>query len=231
MRLRCTPSNARAKRVSATKSRSATASRLLSKTAPNSRYVAVAAGSSGNDEPASAPAPSAETSVRTRASRSRSDITLEGPAVSEEVVGQRDRLGLLEVRVARQIGVARRLGLGEQRALETDDQIDHLVDRAARPEPEIGRDLVVAAPAGVHLRPGRIEFGDPPFDRGVDVLVALHEREGAVGDLALDRVEGREHGVPLAIGQESDVGEHPHVGPRAGGCPRGTSAGRRAASR
>ena len=57
IRLRWTPRRARTNRASATKSRSLVTSSEFSNTAPNPRSRAVAAGSSGSDEPASAPAP------------------------------------------------------------------------------------------------------------------------------------------------------------------------------
>ena len=67
-----TPRSAKSKSDSATKSRSLTASSELANTPANPRSLAAAAGSSGNDEPASAPAPRGETSSRRRVSINRS---------------------------------------------------------------------------------------------------------------------------------------------------------------
>ena len=81
------------------------------------------------------------------------DVAPERPAVRQQVVGQQHRLRPLQVRVARQVGGARVLGPGEEHAL----QLRHLAgDRgelALAEEAERGGHLVVAAAAGVELRP------------------------------------------------------------------------------
>ena len=61
------------------------------------------------------------------------------------------------------------------------------VDRAAHPQPEIGRDLVVARARRVQP-PGRRadQLGEPRLDVEVDVLVRLAEDEGAGFDLGPD---------------------------------------------
>ncbi len=66
------PSIAMSKRVSATKSRSLTASMELAIGAENPRSSAVTFGKIGSDVPASAPAPSGETFMRSFASKRRS---------------------------------------------------------------------------------------------------------------------------------------------------------------
>src|SRR3954454_17636009 len=68
---RCTPSSAAQKRNSAAKSRSLTASIELAAADENPSSLATAFGSSGSDDPASAPAPSGETAARRSQSTSR----------------------------------------------------------------------------------------------------------------------------------------------------------------
>ena len=53
---------------------------------------------------------------------------------------------------------------------------------ALAPEAQIGGDLIVAAPCGVQLGAGGAgELGDSAFDRRVQVLVRVEERERVVG--------------------------------------------------
>ena len=93
---------------------------------------------------------------------------------------------------------------------------DLVVALAAHVEPEVERDLVVAAPTGMELGAGTArDLGDAAFDRGVDVLVGGSEREGAVGQLRADPIErGMDHRA-LFGGQQSDVLQHRHVRARA----------------
>ena len=78
---------------SATKSRSDTASRLFSNRAAKPRSSATPSGSSGIDEPASAPAPSGDTSARARGVEEPVDVAGQRPPVGEEVVGERRPAG------------------------------------------------------------------------------------------------------------------------------------------
>lgn len=75
---RCTPVIAAANRNSATKSRSATASIELGAAASKPSSAAVACGSSGSEDPASAPEPSGEIAARLSQSRSRSMSRVSG---------------------------------------------------------------------------------------------------------------------------------------------------------
>ena len=138
-----------------------------------------AAGSSGRLEPASAPAPSGDTSARVEAVAPAVDVAAERPEVREQVVREQHRLRALQVRVA---GEVRRRSASSARRSSTacSSWMRARPARALAPEeqPQVERDLVVAAAAGVQLGAGRArDLGDPPLDRGVDVFVGRRERE------------------------------------------------------
>ena len=172
------PSSARSNSASATKSRSLTASSELANTSAKpsacgrrrrvdrQRRAGQRTGAErrhvesldGGDEPV--------------------DVAGQRPAVGQQVVGEQHRLGPLEVGVAGQVGVAGRLGPGQQHVLQGDDEPGDGDQLALAPQPQVGGDLVVAAAGGVQLGAGGAgELGDPALDGGVDVLVALDERE------------------------------------------------------
>ena len=123
------------------------------------------------------------------------DVAGEGPEVREEVVREQHRLGALQVRVAGEVDV---VGRGRRTSSSTAcRRVDVRGDvgaLAAQEQAQRGRDLVVAAPAGVQLRArGPGELGDPPLDGGVDVFVGRRELERAVGQLGADAIERGEH--------------------------------------
>ena len=87
-------------------------------------------GSSGRLDPASAPAPSGETSARRSASSESLEVAGERPEVREQVVREQHRLGALEVRVPREVDV----GAGLRGALEQDPlEIDAAPSATAAP--------------------------------------------------------------------------------------------------
>ncbi len=133
------------------------------------------------------------------------------------MVGQQDRLGPLQVGVPGQVGILRLPGPVEQHLLEGDHLAGQCFEFALGVEPEVGGDLVVAAPAGVQFGadvPGQL--GHPSFDRGVDVLVVGGEVEGAGGQLLLHLVEGGEQRLGLDRGEQPDPPEPAHMGARTG---------------
>ena len=70
-------------------------------------------------------------------------------------MGQQHRLGGLDVGRARQHGVPVALGQVDERPLEADDRRVQPVHGAARPQPQVRGDLVVARAAGVELAADR----------------------------------------------------------------------------
>ena len=106
------------------------------------------------------------------------DVAGQRPAVGQQVVGQQHGLGPLDVGVAGQVGVAGRLGPGQQHVLQVDDEAGDVDQLALAPQPQVRGHLVVAAARGVQLGAGAAgQLGDPALDGGVDVLVALGEGE------------------------------------------------------
>ena len=107
-------------------------------------------------------------------------VTLGHLDVGEQVMGEQDRLGRLDVGRAGQHGRALALGQADERALEREECGVERVDRPARPEPQVRGDLVVPRPAGVEP-PG--ERADPVGEGGLDVHVDVLERR-VPGDLS-----------------------------------------------
>jgi hypothetical protein len=58
------------------------------------------------------------------------------------------------------------------------------------------------------------QLGQPALDGHVDVLVVLGEREAAVGQLALHRVQAGEQRVAVGLLDDAPSREHPGVRPR-----------------
>ena len=130
----------------------------------------------------------------------------------EQVVREEDGLGPLQVRVPREVRVAGVLGPREEHLLELVDASDERGTLASEVEPDVERDLVVAATARVELGPRRPrDLGDAALDRGVDVLVAGLERERPAVELLPDAVERVGDGRGLLAGEQPDPGQHRHV--------------------
>ena len=88
------------------------------------------------------------------------------------MMAERDRLRDLQMREAGHHGVGMRLGLIDQRALKLAQCRVEAVDRAAHPQAEIGRDLIVARARRVQPSGRRADqLGKPRLDIQVDVLV------------------------------------------------------------
>ena len=90
------------------------------------------------------------------------DVTAKRPAVRKQMVSERNRLRLLQVGVARQVGIASRFRLDKQCPLQPPHQVDHLVERPSSPQTKIGCDLIVPASPVCIFAPA-VEFGDPPL--------------------------------------------------------------------
>jgi hypothetical protein len=118
-------------------------------------------------------------------------------------MGQRDGLGPLEVGIPGNNHVEVLTGLSEERPL-------HILEaRLQRPkvisqiQPEIERDLIVPAPAGMKLSSHRAhEFRQPAFHRHMNVLVRIRERETVFTKLVSNLFEPAHQGAPFRTGQD-----------------------------
>ena len=100
-----------------------------------------------------------------------------------------DRLGGLQVGVAGHDGGRVRVRLVDERRLQGAQLSVEAVDRLAHPEPEVGRDLVVARARRVQA-PGRLadQLRQARLDVHVDVLERRLEGELTAFDLSRNRV-------------------------------------------
>ena len=97
------------------------------------------------------------------------------------------RLGDLQMSVAGHHRAGFSLGAVDQRLLQVAHRRVEAVDRAAQPQPQIGRDLVIARPRGMEAprrRPDQL--GEPRFDIHVNVFEFGAEHEAAAFDLRPD---------------------------------------------
>ena len=159
---------------SCTKSRSLTASIEFANACRMPSRCAVAAGSRPRVEVAVAPAPSAETDVRSAHCDAALQVAQHRPRVREQVMAQRHRLGEPCMRRARHHGGSRvrvrgSPGFGPARRVAAS------IDRPCveQPQPQVGDHQIVARSACVELGPERTQtLGDRPFDDRMHVLVA-----------------------------------------------------------
>lgn len=97
------------------------------------------------------------------------------------------RLRTLQVRVARHQRVDMGARLDEQRAAQLVDQIDQLLGRADRIQPQIGRDLIIATACGVEPAAGIADLIDQArLDVHVDVLERVVPGQRTARELLLD---------------------------------------------
>ncbi len=81
-----------------------------------------------------------------------------------------------------------------------------------QPQPRRHQDLVVAAAASVHLAPGVAEPLDQArLDRGMAILVALVEDEGAAAEIGRQRVEFARQRRRFFRIEQADVGQSTDV--------------------
>jgi hypothetical protein len=76
------------------------------------------------------------------------------------MVSEAKRLGTLQMCVARNQGVAVKVGLVEQGALKAEQMLLKLIQTPPKPKPQIGPHLVVTTPTGVQFLANRTEQGN-----------------------------------------------------------------------
>ncbi len=91
------------------------------------------------------------------------------------------------------------------------------VDRLADPQPQIGRDLVIAAAGRVQLAPHLAEpLDECPFDVHVNVFELDVELEAALLNFAADVAQGLLNSPAFVVGEQADVGQHLGMRDRGG---------------
>jgi len=119
-------------------------------------------------------------------------IAHQRPGMSEEHVRPAHRLRTLTVRIAGKNRVEPAFCLDDERTAERGNRGIELVDRGQRPEPKIGRDLVIARASGVQLSRHRTDLGvEQALDQRVHIFVGRADR-GAVRELLSDVIEAVE---------------------------------------
>jgi len=125
--------------------------------------------------------------------------------VGEQVVGQQDGLGVLQVGAPRHDHAEVAPGL----AGEGFDNLDQLVGQADQLHAQVGADeggdLVVPGPAGPQpsAQFRTHAFPEGALEAAVDVLVGLGGDERSGGDIGGEPVQGRQHGGMLGIGEQA----------------------------
>jgi len=119
-------------------------------------------------------------------------VAVEHFDIGQKVVGEKDRLSALEVRVARHDGAAVTLGETNEFALQALELLSEGIAGFAQPESKIKGDLVVAAAGRMELRAGWSDtLGKLRFDVHVDILEVHLELEAALLDLGEDLAQAR----------------------------------------
>ena len=144
-------------------------------------------------------------------------IAIEHALVGEQVMREPHRLRALEVRVTghQRLDVIARLR--EQRAAKLVDAIDQTLRGRARVEPQVGRDLIVAAACGVEAATGIADLVDEPrLDVHVHVLERVVPRELSRREPRLDAPQAVRDRVGVACRDDAARGKHLGVCDRAG---------------
>ncbi len=132
-------------------------------------------------------------------------------------MGQKHRLGVLQVSTARHHRGLVRHRLRRDRVDEVDDQRRDAPGMVAQQHAGQRRDLVVTAPAGAQLaaelRPGAVD--QPALERRVHVLVGRGRTERAVRHGLLQVVQGGEHPGEFLIRQITGLRQRGRMGPGA----------------
>ena len=125
--------------------------------------------------------------------------------VCQQVVCEQDRLGGLQVGLARHDRVRMCRRLVGQRRHHIEHTVGHPAHPVAQPHPEQSGDLVVARAPGPQPA---AEVGADPVDESafqgpVHVLVGYQRSEAAVGDVGAEAVQADEQAVALVVGEQT----------------------------
>ncbi len=140
-------------------------------------------------------------------------VALQPVVVAEEDVAEHDRLRVLEMRDAGEDRLRVVLGPGGEGLPELVDRMDDLRAHGPGPEPQVERDLIVAAPRGMELCAERgDELDQLLLDVHVDVLVGDVQRELSGGPVQLDLLEAGDDPDGLLVAEDALLVQHLRVG-------------------
>ena len=144
-------------------------------------------------------------------------VALQFFAVGQPIVGGQHRLGTLQVRVGGQNAALVLVGPSHEGPLQGDHPRVDPVDGLADPQPQVGRNLVVAAAGGVQLAADVAQAIDQcPLDVHVDVFQLDAEREAALLNFLADFAERLLNLLAFVDSEQADFGQHLGMGDRAG---------------
>ncbi len=216
-RERWTPTSAKSKRASATKSRSETASIELAKAPAKPSSSATHVESSGRVEPPSSSCAKRRGQIESAPRVDEAvDVAQKRPAVREQLHRERDPLGALKVGVSGDLEISDLLSSRQQCPTQVEQRVRHLSDPSAGVEPQSCRHLIVATPPGVE--PGASLAGDlghTALDRGVDVLIAVKKDERPSGELVSHGCKRGDERFDVAGFKDGGASEPAHMRLRA----------------
>ncbi len=137
--------------------------------------------------------------------------------MGQQMVGEQDGLGGLQVGLAGHDGVRVRGGLIRQCRDDVESAVGDPGHGVAQPHPEQSGHLVVA---GASSPQSPAQLGADPFDqttlqRAVNVLVGGDRDEAAVGDIGAEPIQSGQQPVALLVGEQTRAVQH--LGMRLGG--------------
>ena len=138
--------------------------------------------------------------------------------MGHELVCEQYRLGVLHVGAARHHGAAGLFALLDQGVDEVKQESGDYAGVTAQPHANQAGDLVVAGTAGPELAAEFIagNVNQTAFEGGGLVLIVFDGGEGAIVNVALERVERILHALQLVGGQKSRTAESTGVGAGTG---------------
>jgi hypothetical protein len=130
-------------------------------------------------------------------------------------MGRKNRLGPLQMSVARQDAAGVVLRAADERLLKLNESGIDLIDRLPLPEPKIGRHLIVPAAGGVELATGVAKPVDQgPLDVEVNVFEFDFEFELALLNFLANRDQDLLNLLAFVAVQQPDAGQHLGMGDR-----------------
>ena len=143
-------------------------------------------------------------------------VAAQHPGIGHELVAEADRLGALQMGVARHYIAGRALGLGAEGLDQIAELIRELVHGVPQPEPDIQRDLVVAAAAGVQPLAGVADAGGQRLlDKGMHVLGCRVDRERAGVQILKDTAQTLRNRGGVRGRDDALLAEHRRMGQAA----------------